>query len=197
MRIRSGWAVVALAGLLGGAGVASAQNERTSDRVFRKVEASVEPAEVRRGQAVTWKLTVELAPGWHTYPTRQPDQEAEPFTSELQFKKAAGGLFVGELKEPTPMIKAEPALNIKALHYMEGKMTWERTLVIPPDAKPGELKVTVPVRLQACDERGCLPPKTITATATVRVSDAPPVAVDPRYQNELNGSGAGAKPPVK
>ena len=31
-----------------------------------KVEATVEPATVRRGETATWRVTVELAPGWHT-----------------------------------------------------------------------------------------------------------------------------------
>jgi hypothetical protein len=187
----------AVAVLFGVAGSLVAQGDRSADRVFKRVEATVEPAEARRGQAVTWKLTVELAPGWHTYPARQPDKEAEAFTSEFLFPKAAGGVFVGELREPETKVKPEPALDIKALHYLEGKFTWERMLVIPPDAAPGELTVTLPVRFQACDERGCLPPKEIRVTAKVRVSDAPPVPVDPKYQPELNKAGAGAKPPAK
>jgi hypothetical protein len=197
MRQLSGWAFAALVGLLGVAKTASAQGERTADKVFRKVEATVEPAEARRGQAVTWKLTVELAPGWHTYPTKQPDPEAEPFVSEFLFKKASGGVFVGDLKEPTAKVRPEPELKIKELHELFGTLTWERTVVVPPDAKPGTLTVKLPVRLQACDERGCLPPREFVTTATVKVTDAPPVAVDPRYQKEIGGAGAGAKPPVK
>ena len=53
----------------------------TDNKFFRnavpKAWTSFEPSTAKRGETVTWRLTVELAPGWHTYPLQQVDPKAE------------------------------------------------------------------------------------------------------------------------
>src|SRR5207249_3516851 len=90
--------------------------------------------EVRRGQTVTWKLTVELIPGWHTYPSKQAEAAAEQYVTEFQFAKASGPLvFVDPLREPEPLKK--PEQDIKELRFYEGTTTWEQTAVSPAPAR--------------------------------------------------------------
>jgi thiol:disulfide interchange protein DsbD len=163
---------------------------KTFDEVLTRIEAEVEPAEARRGQTVTWRLKVTVLPGWHSYPTAQVDPEAASYLTQIKFERAAGdAVFVGGLKEPAFHTKPEPDLNVKELRYLEGNLVWERSAVIPPDAKPGEMTVEVPVRIYACDENNfCLSPRDIPTRAKVRVSDAPPVEVESQYRAEVTGA---------
>jgi DsbC/DsbD-like thiol-disulfide interchange protein len=159
---------------------ASAQNQSFDD-VVKKVEAKLEPAAARRGQAVAWKLTIELIDGWHTYPTRQADPDADSYVNKIKFPAGLDAVFVGYLKEPKGTTRNESGVKI---NMIEGSGTWERTLLIRPDAKPGKLKIKVPVRIMACADR-CLPPQTVNVEAEITISDAPAVAVDPKYQKDL------------
>jgi DsbC/DsbD-like thiol-disulfide interchange protein len=159
---------------------AFAQNQSFND-VVKKVSAKIEPATARRGEAVTWTLTVEVIDGWHTYPTQQPDPKADSYTNRIKFPRQNGLVFVGELTEPATVEKAEEGYKVA---MVEGSGTWTRKLVISPDAKPGKVTVKVPVTILACADR-CLPPQTVTTEVTLTISDAAPVEVDPKYKKEL------------
>jgi DsbC/DsbD-like thiol-disulfide interchange protein len=159
---------------------AAAQNMTFND-VVKKVQARVEPAIVKRGATVNWTLTIEVADGWHTYPTRQIDPKSNSYVNRLKFAEQSGAVFVGDLKEPIGTDKDEDGAKVTMI---EGTGTWERTIVIRPDAKPGKVRIKVPVTILACADR-CLPPKTITTEIELTISDDPPVAVDPKYQKDL------------
>jgi DsbC/DsbD-like thiol-disulfide interchange protein len=149
--------------------------------VVKKVSAKVDSSEVKRGAAVTWTLTVEIADGWHTYPTKQADPQADSYTNRIKFPREDGVIFVGELTEPTTIEKTEDGTKVAMI---EGKATWKRTIVISPDAKPGKVKVKVPITILACSDR-CLPPQKVVAEVELTISDAPAVPVDPKYEKEL------------
>src|SRR5262249_14182523 len=120
--------------------------------------AEFEPATAKPGQTVTWKLFVELAPGWHTYPTSQVDPKADDNVTAITFPEGGDVAFVDSLKEPAFKSKAEPEAGIRELHYLEDKtLVWERKAVVSANAKPGRIEVKVPVRIQVCDANRCLP----------------------------------------
>ena len=161
-------------------GQSSAQNLGFKD-VVKRVEAKFEPATAKRGEVVKWKLTIELIEGWHTYPTTQADPGASSYVNKIKFPTGLSAAFVDVLKEPKGITKTESDAKVV---MVEGVGEWERIVVIRPDAKPGKMKVSVPVRILACADR-CLPPQTINVEAEVTISDAEAVPVDPKYQKEL------------
>src|SRR5262245_21656471 len=85
---------------------ALAQHQGLHD-VVKKVSAKIEPATVKRGEAVTWTLTIEVIDGWHTYPTQQVDPKAGSYTNRIKFPRENGLVFVGELTEPATVEKTE------------------------------------------------------------------------------------------
>jgi len=136
---------------------------------------------------VTWSFTVDLLPGWHTYPTRQSDPEADSQKTTIKPPKPDDLIFVGLPQDPpNPIKKALPGLKIKELRYYENSATFELKAVVSPKATPGEKKVTVPITFLVCDEQGCLEPKTVAQDLTLTVSDAPPVPIDPKYSDEVS-----------
>jgi hypothetical protein len=167
------------------AGPAFAQRV-TFDDVVKKIEAKVEPVKAKRGETVQWTLSLELTDGWHTYPTKQPDPKHSSFVNKMKFENSAAAVFVGELKEPDAMLRIEDGAKLAEI---EGFPVWERAVVVRPDATPGKVKLAVPVSIQVCDKTACLPPKKVTVEVELTISDAPPVAVDAKYQKEVEAAG--------
>jgi thiol:disulfide interchange protein DsbD len=159
-----------------------------------KIETAMSPSTARRGQTASWQLTVELAPGWHTYPTHQSDPKAEDYVSTIQITLPEGVVFAGDLEEPQPLSKSEPDLEIRDLRYYEGKTVWRRRLLVLPSATPGKKEIKASARLTVCDIHSCLPPKTVSLTAPFTVSDADAVPVDPTLQKFITE--APAPPPT-
>jgi thiol:disulfide interchange protein DsbD len=165
--------------------------------VVTKVESTFEPRTAKRGETVTWRLRVELIPGWHTYPIKQtdPSEEAQNQVTIITFPKGKDFIFVGEFKDPPgALVKPEPELKIKELRSYENSVVWERKLVVAPNAPPGDQTITVPVKLFACKE-SCLPPQTIKTEGKLTVTDAPPVEVDPKYADAVKAASGAPEPP--
>jgi thiol:disulfide interchange protein len=196
------WAIGTIVASLAALGPLPTVQARGFDEAVKKIEARFEPAEAKPGQTVTFKLTVELAKGWHTYPTkhRDPNVPAKP----TLIKPPEGGdvIFVGTVQEPAdPHVKAIPELNIKDEVTYEGSPTWERKAVVSPKATPGEKTVKLAkFTIMVCDETGCLPPKTVPVSATLKVLDAPAGPVDDAFKAEVDkalGAAAAPPPPTK
>jgi thiol:disulfide interchange protein DsbD len=146
-----------------------------------KAWTSFEPATAKPGETVTWKLVVELAPGWHTYPTSQVDPKAEDNVTAITFPKGGDLDFVEDLKEPTFKSKAEPEAGIRELHYLEDKiLVWERKAVVSPNAKAGRLDVKVPVRIQVCDANRCLPWQELEFAAPLTITPDGSIPPEPK-----------------
>lgn len=153
----------------------------------KAVEAKFEPAEAKPGQTVTLKLTVTLEDGYYTYPLVQTDKAAAGMVNKLDFPKPGAVVFVGEPLDPAgAKTKAEPVLGIESMLYYTGTVTFERTAVVSPTAKAGEVAVELPkFLLSVCDKDNCFPPKTLKPEAKLKVLDGPAVAVDKKYAEEV------------
>src|SRR5689334_13822810 len=71
----------------------------TFNQVVPKISATIEPATAKRGETVTWKLTVEIIPGWWTYPLRQVDPNTSN-TTTITFPDTTALVPVGDFVEP-------------------------------------------------------------------------------------------------
>lgn len=153
----------------------------------QSVEATFEPAQAKPGQTVTLKLTVTLEDGYYTYPLVQMDKAAASMVNKLEFPKAGAVVFVGEALDPAgAKSKAEPILGIEQMMYYTGTVVYERTAVVSPTAKAGEVSVELPkFSLSVCDKDNCFPPKKLNPTAKLKVLDGPAVAVDKKYAEEV------------
>ena len=155
----------------------------TFDDVVTSITAKAEPATVKRGETVKWKLQITLAEGWHSYPTKQPDERSDSFVNKIAFPKPGDVVFVGELKEPPAKVHTES--DGSKVSEVEGQPVWERAFVVHPNAKPGKLTISVPVTISVCDKTTCLVPKKVMVDVVLTVSDAAPVKIDPKYEKEI------------
>lgn len=157
------------------------------DRAVKKLEVSFDPVEAKPGSTVTCKITIELNDGYHTYPTKQPEKAAADMTNRIKFPDPGAVIFVGTVTDPDKFeTKSEPELGIRELRYYEGKVVYERKLVVSPSAKPGEVTVKLEsFTLTVCDAKNCFPSKKLTPEAKFKVLDGPAVPVDPKYIDEV------------
>jgi hypothetical protein len=163
------------------------------EKAVKKVEAKFDPAEAKPGQTVTFKLTVELTDGYHTYPTAQPDKAAEGFVNQIKFPDPGAVIFVGGVTDPKGFeTKAVPELLIKELREYGGTVTFTRKAVVSPKAAAGaaEAKLTA-FKLTVCDKNNCYPPKAVPVAATLKVLDGPPVPVEKAFADEVAKALAG------
>jgi hypothetical protein len=165
----------------------SANQKDWYERAVKKVEAKFDPAEARPGQTVTFILTVELNPGYHTYPVVQPDKNAASMTNIVRYPDPGPVVFVGPTVDPKGYLTKEvPEIGIKELREYEGKVVYTRKAVVSPRAGPGAAPVKLAAfKLTVCDENNCFPPKTVPVETAFRVLPGPAEPVDPMYAAEV------------
>lgn len=172
---------------------ASAVQKGWYEKAVKKVAAKFEPAEAKPGQTVTFKLTVDLNEGYHTYPTAQPEKAAEGFVNQIKFPDPGAVIFVGAVTDPKGFeTKEVPELQIKELREYPGSVTFTRKAVVSPKATAGtaEVKLTT-FKLTVCDKTNCYPPKAVPVAAALKVLDGPPVPVEKNYAAEVEKALAG------
>ena len=155
------------------------------ESAVQEIKATVEPAAAAPGQTVTWKLTLVLSPGWHTYATVQTDPIAQSAATKIEFLEAPAGLIrVGTLGEQA---EAKPVRD--GINELEGTITWTQPFVVSPEAKPGTRKVKATLQVQVCQGKKCLANRTLPFEAPLTVTDDKPVLVEDKYKDAVKAAG--------
>jgi hypothetical protein len=165
----------------------TAMAQKWFEKAVSRLEASFTPAQARRGQTVTFSLTLQLQEGYYTYPIQQTDPQAATLVNEIHFPQPQEVIFVGKLEDPKNIrVKAEPQLGIQTLRYCTGTVTYTRPAVIHPQARAGPVTVRLPkVRINICDQNTCFPAKDIAVEATLTILDGPPQPIEAAYAEEV------------
>jgi thiol:disulfide interchange protein DsbD len=102
-------------------------------------------------------LTATIQPGWHLYSQKQPDDAiAQP--TEFRFNKNPLLDFEGKVKEIGKLEKfVDKKLDISANQY-SNKVDFVQVVKLKGNAKTN---VTGNLEFQTCDDKKCLPPKTV------------------------------------
>jgi len=111
---------------------------------------------VKRGEVKPLKLMLELRSGFHVN-SNAPNDE---FLIPLKLTWAKGTLEAGEIVYPEPQLE-HAAFSQKPLSVYTGKFDIVTKVKASADASPGPATFTGKLRYQACNDKECLPPKTI------------------------------------
>ena len=124
-----------------------------------------EPVPAKAGSTVEIKLPLQLRQGFHVNSDKPPD----PYLIPLRLTWEAAPLGSAEIVYPKPDLhKVE--FSAQPLPVYSGKFEIVTRLKIVPNAQPGLVNVPGKLRYQACDDRMCLPPKTVDLTLPVSIS---------------------------
>ncbi len=110
-----------------------------------------------------WKanLLAEIEPGWHLYSLKQAD--AGPIATTVKLPEDSLFEINGEVTTPKPITEFDPNFEIDT-SFFKDNANFTVPLLTRGDAKESDLKVDV--RFQLCNDRLCLPPKTVRVSLT-------------------------------
>jgi DsbC/DsbD-like thiol-disulfide interchange protein len=113
---------------------------------------------VNAGGKVAVTLAATIAPGWHLYSLKKLD--GGPIPTSIAVPAGQSFVLAGALDATAPMTKFDDTFQMDVETYEESA-----EFVLPveaaKDAKAGAAALTVNARFQVCDDKQCLPPRTV------------------------------------
>ncbi len=147
-----------------GMGLAMAAIAAAADPVAWKVQnAPAQP--VKPGAPFTLKLVGAIEKGWHIYSMRPIDDG--PVPTRVWLAEGQPFQMAGPVKAEDPE-SVEDATLQKEVELYEGEAWFELPVKASPGAA-GAQKLTVSVSYQSCNNKMCLPPKTVRVDVPVTV----------------------------
>lgn len=132
---------------------------------------SVQPSKLSlaRGERFTAAITARIQSGWHIYSMSQPSGGPVP----TSFKLSADEPFSmsGEIKAPQPHSTRDESFGITTETY-QNTVRFAIPLETSALASPGQHRVQVTVRFQACNGTLCLPPRTVTLAKEIDIAES-------------------------
>jgi len=119
---------------------------------------------VKRGEETSQKLTLDLKPGFHVNSNAPADEYLIP----LRLTWAKTPLDAGQIVWPKPEFQ-HLAFSEKPVSIFSGKFEIVTHFKAPASATPGFAMMTGKLRYQACNDKECLPPKTIDVQFAVDI----------------------------
>ena len=110
------------------------------------------------------RLTATMQPGWHLYSQNQPE-DAIAIPTSFDFNNNPLLTLDGKTKEMGKLEKyKDPTLGVKANQY-SNKVDFVQLVKVKGKAKTN---VTGKLEYQTCDDKKCLPPKTVNFSIALK-----------------------------
>ena len=132
-----------------------------------KWSAVTKTLDARAGEVATVELKATLENGWHIYAPTTP--AGGPIPTKIELASGSKATIAGKVAQPKPLRKMDAGFGIET-------ETFEKSVVfgVPLKVASGAktlVKGTLRVRFQACNEKICLPPKTVSVPFELKVSN--------------------------
>jgi len=124
----------------------------------------VESAKVR--STIKVRVAAEVPAGWHLYSLKEV--EDGPIPTKITVAEGQPFRQAGDIEAPGPLIAHDPNFD-KDLEYYEGEVEFVVPVEITMAAAPGRQTLTITARYQTCNDKLCLPPKTVKLELPVTV----------------------------
>jgi thiol:disulfide interchange protein DsbD len=123
-------------------------------------------ASVKSGGRFTVKLLAAVQEGWHLY-SLKPMTEG-PIATRIWIAEGQPFSLSGAVRAPEPRIMQDPSFGMEVELY-EGEAVFTLPVRIAPGTTPGVQKLVVSASYQSCNNKLCLPPKTVKVEAPIAV----------------------------
>jgi thiol:disulfide interchange protein DsbD len=123
---------------------------------------------VKRGARFAIKLSGAIEAGWHLYSTKRLTDGPIPtriWIPEGQLLRTAG-----PVQSPAPQTTQDPNFGME-VEYYQCNAVFTLPVQVSGTAPAGAGKAQVSVSYQACNDKICLPPKTLTAETPLQVAN--------------------------
>jgi thiol:disulfide interchange protein DsbD len=115
-------------------------------------------ASVKAGARFTVKLLAAVQEGWHLY-SLKPMTEG-PIATRIWIAEGQPFSLSGAVRAPEPRVIEDPTFGMEVELY-EGEVVFTLPVRVAPGTAPGARKLVVSASYQSCNNKLCLPPKTI------------------------------------
>ncbi|MDQ6785693.1 MAG: thioredoxin family protein [Acidobacteriota bacterium] len=120
------------------------------------LESGAKGKTLKSGEKFKAKLKANIEENWHLYAVEQP--EGGPFPTKISIAENLPFKIEGKTESPAPVTKFEPTFQIDT-KFFEKQAEFNLPISATGDAKADDLAVNV--KYQVCDDKVCLPPKTV------------------------------------
>ena len=111
----------------------------------------------RAGEVVNLSIHTELDEGWHIWGVYNVPEGPIPTSIETNDEKV---IKTGKVREPAPIVKFDEGFEID-IPYHEKTLDFILPVLLKDDLNIGNAELMVSVQYQTCNDRMCLPPKTV------------------------------------
>lgn len=132
------------------------QPARSSKHV--QVESKMSLTQVKRGSSFEAEIILKIAAGWHVNSHKPSQEYMIPTTIEIESKE---GLIVSDIRYPKATM-AKLALAEDSLSVYEGTVSVIVPFTSTDKLAPGKTSAVGKITIQACNDKICLAPSTIT-----------------------------------
>lgn len=122
---------------------------------------------VKAGARFPVKLTAQIQPGWHMYGLK-PVAEG-PIPTRIWVAEGQPAQLAGAVQGTEPETMQDASFNMEVELY-EGEASFTVPLRLTAAAPPGPRKIAVNASYQTCDNKICLPPRTVKLEVPVTVA---------------------------
>jgi DsbC/DsbD-like thiol-disulfide interchange protein len=124
------------------------------------------PAQVKAGQFFRVTLVARIAEGWHLYSMDR--KEGGPIPTTITLPGPQWFRLSGRVEPPVGITSFDEGFEMEVETYL-GEAEFLLPIETLPGVKPGEVTLKFAARYQACDNRECLPPKTVQLEHPIRI----------------------------
>lgn len=122
---------------------------------------------VKAGARFNVKLLAKVQDGWHLY-SLKPMAEG-PIPTRIWIAEGQPFSLAGGVQAPDPQLMQDPTLGMEVELY-EGEAVFTLPVKAAAGAAPGTHNLVVSASYQSCNDKMCLPPKTVKAELPVTIA---------------------------
>jgi thiol:disulfide interchange protein DsbD len=130
-------------------------------------EIKNESVSVKVGETFNLQVVALIDEGWHLYSPEQP--AGGPIPTRILLGENQKFKINGEIESPLPQVVFDPNFNMDTQFY-EQEAVFTLPVEALQDALSGKNTLTVTTFYQTCNEKTCLPPKTVKLTTEIVVT---------------------------
>jgi thiol:disulfide interchange protein len=122
------------------------------------------PVSLKPGGKFSAQVTAQIQDGWHLYSLTQG--AGGPIPTRITVPDGQPFKLAGNVRGPRPHVAMDPNFEIDTETH-EGSATFNVPVVVAADVPAGVQALNVNVRYQACNDKLCLPPRTVKLSVPV------------------------------
>jgi thiol:disulfide interchange protein DsbD len=134
-------------------------NALAQNPVSWSLESDAKGRTLKSGETFKAKLKAAIEGEWHLYAVEQP--EGGPFPTRITIAENSPFQLEGKTVSPVPITKFDPNFNIDTKYFAKSA---EFDLPLKAAGETAADNLAVNVRYQVCDDKVCLPPRTVKVT---------------------------------